>query len=74
MVAKLKIIKNSYMTEGEETYRGIIQHIETFMSRLQGDKLRFDPADPEQGLFLVPQANGCQFFYNNAILESFLAL
>jgi hypothetical protein len=30
----------------------------TYMSRLQGDKLRFDPADAEQGLFLVPQANG----------------
>jgi hypothetical protein len=30
----------------------------THMGRLKGDKLRFDPADPEQGLFLVPQANG----------------
>lgn len=30
----------------------------THMARLKGDKLRFDPADPEQGLFLLPQANG----------------
>jgi hypothetical protein len=30
----------------------------THMARLKGDKLRFDPADPEQGIFLVPQSNG----------------
>jgi hypothetical protein len=30
----------------------------THMARLKGDKLRFDPEDPEQGLFLVPQVNG----------------
>lgn len=30
----------------------------TYMARVQGDKLSFDPADPEQGLFLVPHANG----------------
>ena len=28
------------------------------MARLDGDKLRFDPADPEQGVFLIPMANG----------------
>lgn len=30
----------------------------TYMARLRGDKLGFDMGDPEQGLFLVPQANG----------------
>jgi hypothetical protein len=30
----------------------------THTARLKGDKLRFDPADPEQGIFLVPQSSG----------------
>ena len=29
----------------------------TYMARLDGDKLRFDPADPEQGVFLTPMAD-----------------
>lgn len=30
----------------------------TYNAQLEGDKLRFNSADPEQGLFLIPQANG----------------
>jgi hypothetical protein len=30
----------------------------THTARIVGSQLRFDPADPEQGLFLVPQTNG----------------
>ncbi|MCB0164281.1 MAG: DUF4469 domain-containing protein [Anaerolineae bacterium] len=29
----------------------------TYNGRLDGDKLRFDPADPEQGVFLIPMAD-----------------
>ncbi|MCB9079488.1 MAG: DUF4469 domain-containing protein [Anaerolineaceae bacterium] len=29
----------------------------TYNARLDGDKLRFDPADPEQGVFLIPMAD-----------------